>query len=310
MVKATARRLALIGEVEAQAAAAFLAALGRLLPTLAYAALTGPEVVQLWAEKLGIDCPPVREAATSLARLRVSWQARYGTVPAALEGLLRFSPSYVGPEYPAVWREDLARLNGLPVWTGPFTDVLNLFEERVPAPSPKLDPKAEQELRREWKTAADAQAAVDEVNRQLQHLHEAAEQKAIRVRNKPRVRALRDPRVLAPLAWDPLTESVSDLTTRFFLWVRARQRQCNKVLRKARVPTHPAVPRPELQTHADWLARHLVRGETWEQIAQAIKGRTVEPSAIKMACRRLAEQLGLRLPPGPRGRPRKNQTST
>ncbi len=244
----------------------FLQALNGVLTSADFDRLTGvtvpvsPETVRPWARARHINCPCVVTAATALALDAQRSRDPSGAVPPEhRDRLRRFSPSYIGPSYPAPWRAELRRLNELPPDTERLDDVLHSG----------------------WEPGLTVDAA------------------------------LAKSRVLAPIAADPLRESLAGVLQRVRNHWLGRARRARTVMAQAGVRVRTVGTAPARTAHANWLARHQVRGESASQIAASLPGArdprllASKRRTVQAAITRAATLLGLKVRRVRPGRPRK-----
>ena len=86
-----------------------------------------------------------------------------------------------------------------------------------------------------------------------------------------RAKALKQPRVLAPIAADPTRESREHFLKRAANHWSARDTEADEVLRESGQSVSAPAPKPNMQ-HIDWLIRHQVKGESRVEIAGTTKG--------------------------------------
>lgn len=106
-----------------------------------------------------------------------------------------------------------------------------------------------------------------------------------------------------PGTWDPFSVTEEQYRQRVNAHIRAIKRRVRAA--GYRQQSERRERRTTLKRRLQFLARHVVAGETYDEIANKMRRRTISPQAIQQAIRHVADEIGLPLPPR-RGRPRRS----
>ncbi len=102
--------------------------------------------------------------------------------------------------------------------------------------------------------------------------------------------------VLEPMpgAWDPFSVTEKQYRQRVNAHIRAIKRRVRAA--GYRQQSERRERRTTLKRRLQFLARHVVAGETYDEIANKMRRRTISPQAIQQAIRQVADEIGLPLP--------------
>jgi hypothetical protein len=227
-----------------------------------FSLLPSARAVGEWAKRWRVNAPCVVKDATSRwAQVRSRGGAR----------LTGWHWEGADPSLVEKWRDELRALNALPVDTVGLENPVALFT-------------------REWIRTGRAEAfEASGVLTPKKEMKDAGLDYCDRV--------LANPSVRAPIAADPLRESLTDFLERARCHWDARAACASK---RGFTATSP---RPSLLQHADWLARYQVCGESYRAIARTAR-RDIQ--AVREAVSKTAALVSIRLRrPDKGGRPKR-----